>query len=258
MKTPHVRGLVGVVLGLATMPAAALENNVSLGTGALQNTAAGMGNVAVGGRALEFNLGGRHNTALGTSTLNFNTGDYNIALGYQAGFFMRRGNNNILIGNPGNTNANGMIVIGLPATHTATFIAGINGTTTGQPGVPVLVDANGQLGTVSSSRSVKEDIADMGDASALLMKLRPVTFRYKERPGWPLQYGLIAEEVAQVAPDLAARGPDGKVQTVYYQDLPPMLLNEFQKQQRVIAAQQRQLDALAAEVAELKARAGRD
>jgi hypothetical protein len=141
----------------------------------------------------------------------------------------------------------------MPATHKKTFIAGINGVTTGQPGVPVLVDANGQLGTVSSSAAVKEDIADMGEASALLMRLRPVTFRYKERPDWPLQYGLIAEEVAKVAPDLAARDPEGKVSTVYYQDLPPMLLNEFQKQERTIEAQQRRLDALERELAELKA-----
>ena len=98
----------------------------------------------------------------------------------------------------------------------------------------------------------------MGDASALLMKLRPVTFRYKSRPDWPVQYGLIAEEVAEVAPDLAARGPDGSVQTVYYQDLPPMLLNEYQKQQRVIEAQQARLDTLERELAELKASLGRN
>jgi len=75
------------------------------------------------------------------------------------------------------------------------------------------------------------------------MKLRPVTFHYRNRPGWPLQYGLIAEEVAEVAPDLAARDADGSIQTVYYQDLPPMLLNEYQKQQRVIEAQRARIDS---------------
>jgi hypothetical protein len=258
MKT---HAITAFAAALAATQALAIDNNIALGSGALQalqghNT--GLGNVAVGGRALQLDLGGSNNTALGTSALTFVQGDYNIALGYQAGFFMQRGSNNILIGNQGSSYGDGSIYIGMPATHKKTFIAGINGATTGQPGVPVVIDANGQLGTVSSSRAAKEDIADMGEASALLMKLRPVTFRYKERPDWPLQYGLIAEEVAQVAPDLAARGPDGRARTVYYQDLPPMLVNEYQKQQRVIEAQQARLDAVERELAELKARLGRN
>jgi len=258
MKTQMITAFAAA---LAATHALAIDNNIAVGSGALQalqaNTA-GLGNVGVGGRALQLNLGGSNNTALGTSALTFVQGDYNIALGYQAGFFMQRGNNNILIGNQGNSYGDGAIYIGMLATHKKAFIAGINGVTTGQPGVPVVIDANGQLGTVSSSRAAKEDIADMGGASDLLMKLRPVTFRYRDRPDWPLQYGLIAEEVAQVAPDLAARGPDGQARTVYYQDLPPMLLNEYQKQQRVIEAQQARLDALERELAQLKARIGRD
>ena len=253
------RALAALAAALAATCACAIDNNISVGAGALQamqGSTAGIGNVAVGGRALQLDLGGSNNTALGTSALTFVQGDYNIALGYQAGFFMQRGNNNILIGNQGASYGDGAIYIGMPATHKKTFIAGINGITTGQPGVPVVIDANGQLGTVSSSRAVKEDIADMGEASALLMRLRPVTFRYKGRPGWPLQYGLVAEEVAQVAPELAARGPDGTVQTVYYQDLPPMLVNEYQKQQRVIESQQARLDTLEREIAELRARLG--
>ncbi len=265
MKTPKkpllLRGsrfALGIAAALAAMHASAIDNNVAVGSGALQalqGSTAGLGNVGVGGRTLQFNLGGSNNTAIGAAALTFVQGDNNIALGHQAGFFMQRGNNNILIGSQGASYGDGSIYIGMPATHKKTFVAGINGVTTGQPGVPVLIDVNGQLGTVSSSRAVKEDIADMGEASALLMKLRPVTFRYRDRPDWPLQYGLVAEEVAQVAPDLAARGADGNVQTVYYQDLPPMLLNEFQKQQRTIEGQQRQLEALAAELAELKAQA---
>lgn len=250
------RAALGLAVALAAAHANAIDNNIALGSGALQalqQNTAGLGNVGVGGRALQFNLGGSNNTALGTSALTFVQGDNNIAVGHQAGFFMQRGNNNILIGSQGASYGDGSIYLGMPATHKRTFIAGINGVTTGQPGVAVLVDANGQLGTVSSSRSVKEDIADMGEASALLMKLRPVTFRYKERPAWPLQYGLVAEEVAEVAPGLAARAPDGSVQTVYYQFLAPMLVNEYQKQQRTIEAQQRELAALAHEVAELRA-----
>jgi hypothetical protein len=259
----RARAAVAFAAALATTLAAAADNklsdakdNIGIGNGALKKVTGGLGNIGIGGRVLEYNSGGSDNTAIGTSALPFVQGDYNIALGYQAGFFLQRGSNNILIGNIGNPYGSGGIYIGMPATHTKTFIAGINGITTGQPGVPVLVDANGQLGTVSSSRTVKEDIADMGDTSALLMKLRPVTFRYRERPAWPLQYGLVAEEVAQVAPGLAARSPDGSVQTVYYQFLAPMLLNEYQKQQRVIEAQQARLEAVERELARLEAKLG--
>ena len=263
MGSMHVLGLSAALLAvpaaLAATPVTTVHvdnahNNIAIGGGALQKNAAGLGDIAIGNRVLEYNTGGSYNTAVGTQALPFVQGDYNIALGYQAGFFLQRGSNNILIGNIGNAYGSGAIYIGMPATHTKTFIAGINGATTAQPSVPVVIDANGQLGTVNSSRALKEDIEDMGEASGLLMKLRPVTFRYKERPAWPRQYGLVAEEVAQVAPDLAARAPDGSVQTVYYQELAPMLVNEYQKQQRVIAAQQTRLEALEHELAELKAR----
>ena len=108
--------------------------------------------------------------------------------------------------------------------------------------IPVLIDTAGQLGTVSSSRRVKDDITDMGAASGGLMNLRPVTFHYKSDrnpSGRTLQYGLIAEEVAEVYPGLVAHSADGQIETVMYQFLPPMLLNEYQKQARTIDAQQR-------------------
>ena len=98
--------------------------------------------------------------------------------------------------------------------------------------VTVVVDGNGQLGTVSSSRRYKEDIADMGDASARLLALRPVTFRYRkpyDNGEKPVQYGLIAEEVAEVFPELAVLNAEGRPETVKYQDLAPLLLNEVQK-----------------------------
>ncbi len=133
--------------------------------------------------------------------------------------------------------------------------------------IAVVVDSAGQLGTVSSSRRVKDDIADMGEASSTLMKLRPVTFHYKsdKNPkGRTLQYGLVAEEVAKVAPGLVAHSADGKVETVYYQFLAPMLLNEYQKQQRTIQAQAAELakqtaklEKQAMEIAELRQQAAR-
>ena len=113
----------------------------------------------------------------------------------------------------------------------------------------VVVDSNGQLGTISSSRRFKEDIQDMGDASSGLMRLRPVTFHYKQPyqdGSKPIDYGLIAEEVAEVYPDLAVKGADGQIETVQYQKLVPMLLNELQKQAEQNRALEERLAALEA------------
>ena len=127
-------------------------------------------------------------------------------------------------------------------------MAGIRGVTTvNADAVPVLIDSSGQLGTASSSRRYKFDIADIGDATDGLMRLRPVTFRYLAHgDNAPLQYGLIAEEVDEVYPELVARNNDGQVETVMYQFLSPMLLNEVQKQHRQIEEQQKTIDALKA------------
>jgi hypothetical protein len=106
--------------------------------------------------------------------------------------------------------------------------------------VPVIVDGFNQLGTISSSRRYKEDISDMSEASADLMRLHPVTFRYKKPyadGSKPLDYGLIAEEVAQIYPDLVVRDKDGKIETVQYQKLTPMLLNEVQKEHEQVERQ---------------------
>ena len=134
----------------------------------------------------------------------------------------------------------------MPETHTSTFIAGIRGVTTGvADAIPVMVDSAGQLGTVSSSRRFKFDIADMGGASNGLMRLRPVTFRYKQATAdgtHPIEYGLIAEEVAEVNRDLVVYEEDGQALTVKYHLLPTMLLNEVQRQQRTIDGQQRTID----------------
>jgi hypothetical protein len=111
----------------------------------------------------------------------------------------------------------------------------------------VVIDSNGQLGTVSSSRRFKEDIQDMGDASSGLLRLRPVTFRYTRAfdDGLkPVQYGLIAEEVAEVYPDLVAHSADGQIETVKYQVLDSMLLNEVQKQAEQIRELKERLAAL--------------
>lgn len=124
----------------------------------------------------------------------------------------------------------------------------MRGVTTGSNNaVPVVIDSNGQLGTVSSSQRFKEDIQDMGDLSRSLLHLRPVTFRYK-RPfddgSKPIQYGLIAEEVAEVFPDLVARSADGRIETVKYQMLDALLLKEVQRQEAEIRALKERLNQL--------------
>ena len=232
-------------------------NNTAVGFNALTNITGGLDNVAMGLNALANNSSANSNTGLGVSAL-FNTttgganvavgtfalenlisGTNNIAIGYAAGQSIgSSGSSNILIGHNGTAESN---TIRIGVVQTRAFIAGIRGVSTGVGNaIPVVIDSSGQLGTVSSSQRVKDDIADMGEASNTLMKLRPVTFHYKsdKNPkGRSLQYGLIAEEVEKVAPGLVARNNKGEIETVYYQHLTPMLLNEYQKQQRVIEAQ---------------------
>ncbi|APV50526.1 hypothetical protein BWI17_12995 [Betaproteobacteria bacterium GR16-43] len=243
-------------------------SNVAVGSRALKENTLGGGNTAVGTQASGNNKGGDSNTAVGAGALGFNaTGSGNIALGMGAGANIT-GSSNIAIGNIGNTVESGTIRIGDSSDHSRAFIAGIRGKTTGSANaIPVMIDANGQLGTVSSSARFKDDIADMDSATDALMQLRPVTFHYKEDQdpaGRTLQYGLIAEEVAQVYPGLVAHSADGQVETVMVQFLPPMLLNEFQKQQRTIASQSERLasqaarlEALEGELAEFRRMLGR-
>jgi len=149
---------------------------------------------------------------------------------------------------------------------TAAYIAGIYGFTS-SGGVPVYIDSNGQLGTQTSSLRFKEQVRDMGDSTSALMKLRPVTFLYK--PGYSngertLQYGLIAEEVAKVYPELVAYDNDGQPYSVRYQYLSTMLLNEAQKQYRraeaqaeVIQTQEQKIDSQQRQIEEMQQRLSR-
>ena len=187
--------------------------------------------MAIGRGALEFNVSGNQNVAVGRGALRGSGGNGNIGIGYLAGN-VGNTSNNIFIGNQG-SNGSGKIILGTNLTHTTFFAAGIRGVTTGvADAIPVMIDSSGQLGTVSSSRRFKDDIRDMGTASIGLMKLRPVTYRYKQvytNGERPLQYGLIAEEVAEVYPDLVVTTPDGTIETVQYQKVDAMLLNEVQR-----------------------------
>ncbi len=213
-------------------------NNTANGASALLANTTGIDNTADGTAALTSNTTGIANTASGVSALNFNTaGNHNVALGYEAGLNISTGSYNIDIGNvavptDGVAASSGVIRIGTPGLQTTTFIAGISGVTAAG-GVEVFVNGNGQLGTMNSSRRFKEQITDMGDGSSKLFQLRPVNFFYKREyddGSHLLQYGLIAEEVAEVYPEMVAYGSDGQILTVKYQMLAPMLLNEVQKQ----------------------------
>lgn len=229
------------------------SNNTAIGVIALFSNTAGSQNIAVGIGASQYSSTGSYNTALGMESLRINDiGSNNIGIGYQGGYNVT-GNNNVDIANEGTSSDNGIVRIGTSGTQTSLFAAGIRGVTTGlSNAVPVMIDSNGQLGTVSSSRRFKEDIQEMGDTSLGLLSLRPVTFRYKKAfadGSKPTQYGLIAEEVAEVYPDLVARSADGQIETVKYQVLDSMLLNEVQRQQREIQALQERLAKMEAALA---------
>jgi hypothetical protein len=189
--------------------------------------------------SLASNRTGIGNTGIGLRTLiGLTGGSNNAALGIDAGVNATTGNYNIFIANQGTATDTNLIRIG-DSNHTATFIAGIRSVITGNAdALPVVIDSQGQMGTVSSSRRVKSDIRDMRDTTETIMNLHPVEFRYTAHgPDAPVQFGLIAEEVAEVAPELAARKPNGEIETVYYDKVNAMLLKQVQTQQRTIDAQ---------------------
>jgi hypothetical protein len=174
--------------------------------------------------------------------VNATTGDFNIALGVFAGQNIL-GNNNIDIGNGGLAADSNTIRIG-NVSHASTFVAGIFNVTTGGAAVPVLIDANGQLGTMSSSRRFKKEIQPMDKASEAVLGLKPVTFRYKSDASGIPQFGLIAEEVAEINPDLVVRDENGNIYTVRYDAVNAMLLNEFLKEHRKVEKLEAALDAV--------------
>ena len=250
------------------------DYNTASGYGALSSNN-GNSNTASGYQALYGNTSGTQNTATGVHALATNsTGSNNIAEGYHAGFNLTTGSSNIDIGSPGVKADSGVIrigtITGTTSTQSAAYIAGIYGVKTTTAGTAVFIDSSGQLGTVSSSIRYKEDVQPIADASERLLQLRPVKFRYRKADASgekPIQYGLIAEEVAEVYPELVVRdATTGRIDGVRYDELAPMLLNEVQQQQRKmtvqttinaeqserIAAQDEHIAAQGAEIRELK------
>jgi hypothetical protein len=205
------------------------DSNTATGYQALTNNTGGGGNTATGRGALINNITGSLNTADGYNALFNNTiGSGNIALGVDAGSNIT-GAGNIDIGNSGTALDGGTIRIGVQGNQVATYIAGIYNEGVGGNALTVLVDSDGKLGINFSSRRFKRDIQPMDDASEAILALRPVTFHYKsDKTGMP-QFGLIAEEVAEVNPDLVVRDKNGEIYTVRYDAVNAMLLNEFLK-----------------------------
>ncbi len=239
--------------------------NAAFGTQALLNTNTGGSNSAFGASALSSNTKGFRNVAVGNSTLLANTiGKSNTAVGWKAGE-RTTGNDNVLIAHRGVASESQTMRIGTKGTPgevssgvTRTFIAGVRGVTTGSAGAAVLVDVNGQLGTISSSLRFKQDVHDIPDLDDRLSKLRPVEFRYKQADAageHPVQYGLIAEEVAEVFPELVIPDENGQPETVAYHQLPALLLSELQKERvraRIQSGRIAELERQVQEIASLK------
>ena len=231
--------------------------NTATGVLALLSNTTGNNNTTAGYQALLNNTTGNNNTAAGLNALASNTtGSNNIALGDSAGINLTTGSKNIAIGNAGVAAESNTIRIGVQGTQTKAFMAGISGTPLG-PGVAVGVNVNGQLGVQPSSVRYKEAIRPMDKVSEAILGLKPVTFRYKKEldPKETPQFGLVAEEVAKVNPDLVVADDQGKPFTVRYDEVNAMLLNEFLKEHRKVeqltkdfesklAEQQKQIAAL--------------
>ena len=217
-------------------------HNTAAGFEALMFNTTGNHNTADGDIALLHNTTGSFNTASGAHTLNHNTtGSSNTALGFQAGFNIT-GSGNVCIGQN---------VIGLAGESNVTRIRNI-GSTAQANGIFVTVGAGGKLGFQMSSRRYKEDIKPMDKASEALFALKPVSFRYKQEidPARSPDFGLIAEDVATVNPDLVARDEEGKIVTVRYQAVNTMLLNEFLKEHRKVEEQEAAITQLESTVAQ--------
>jgi hypothetical protein len=224
------------------------------GTALLQDS---LDNAGFGYRALYANTSGSQNTAVGSQALAFNTtGNNNIAIGMGAGGAIVTGTRNIMIGALGMDTDNFTTRLGDQGVQTSAYFGGIYGSPSGQIGATVYVDLNGKLFTAGSSRRFKQDILPMDHASDVLLQLHPVTFRYKAEFGSPeiAQFGLVAEEVNEVCPDLVAHDANGEIYTVRYDAVNAMLLNEFLKEHQRVEDQERRLAEQKKEIGTLAAR----
>jgi trimeric autotransporter adhesin len=212
--------------------------NTATGYQALLSNQGGLYNTAVGSLALLGNISAAQNTAVGRRALQNSTGYNNTALGYQAGVNLTTGSGNVYIG----------VVPGVAGESNSCYIASIFDQTSAS-GIPVLINSDNKLGTTTSSARFKEEIKPMNQASEALFALKPVTFRYKDiHPARIQQFGLVAEEVEKVNPDLVVRDKEGTAYSVRYDQVNAMLLNEFLKEHRKVEEQQATITELKATV----------
>jgi hypothetical protein len=237
----NVTGVENTAVGSSALPDSIASDNTAVGLFALLNNVDGGSNTAVGAAALRDNVSGFDNQAFGRGALRFSTGSDNIAIGREAGANMTTADNVISIGSPGDGSAF--------ATSDRCFIGNIRGVAVGNAdGINVIVDSDGQLGTINSSRRFKKDIKPMDQTSEAILALKPVMFHYKNQDTKKAentpQFGLIAEDVAEVNPDLVVRDADGKPFTVRYDAVNAMLLNEFLKEHKKVEEQQTNITQL--------------
>jgi len=252
------------------------QENTAIGGDALSANTSGVVNTATGNRALVSNTDGTSNTATGVDALHDttsgggntatgyqallsnDTGDYNTANGLFALGSLSTGSNNTAVGRSAGTSvttADNVICIGAQVSganvSNSCYIGQIFGVTS-SGGIAVFINSDGKLGTTTSSRRFKEEIKPMGKSSEAVLALNPVTFRYKKEldsNGIP-QFGLVAEDVEKVNPDLVVRDAQGKAYTVRYEAVNAMLLNEFLKEHRKIEEQNGKLESQARKIQE--------
>jgi len=274
-------GNLNTGVGTAALLFDTADANTATGAGALLNNSTGSGNTANGAVALLSNTTGEENTAVGFEAMknaagggvNFNTavgiqalmsttananaavgdlalendtsGDFNTAIGAASGLNQTTGSGNVYIGQG---------IEGVAGEDNHTYIKNINVTSVNGSGTDfVTVNlGTGLLGHVSSSRRYKEEIKPMDKSSETLYRLKPVTYRFKKEidPSQSLEYGLVAEDVAQVDPNLAIRNGKGQIESVQYMSINAMLLNEFLKEHKKVEAQQASIAELKSTVAQ--------
>ncbi len=241
----NLHGTLNTAVGIAALQNNVANNNTATGAGALNQNTSGAANTAVGLNALQHNVIGGGNVAVGNQALVDSTAGFNTAVGNNAGMAVTTAHNVIAIGSPG------------ADVSDSCFIGNIFGVTTVGIPLPALVDPAGQLGTLGSSERFKKDIKPIDKLSEGILALKPVTFHYKKDKANNPQFGLIAEEVAKVNPDLIVRDKNGEIYTVRYDAVNAMLLNEFLKEHKkvqdlegTVAQQQKGMEVLTAQLKE--------
>jgi trimeric autotransporter adhesin len=265
-NTTGVKNTADGVLALSSNTTG--NSNTATGVGALFDNSEGFNNTAIGYNALLRNTTAGDNAAVGTTSLfNNSTGEFNVAVGSQALYNNVSGGSNTAVGDSAgfNITGSGNVCIGagmngFAGENNITRIRNVYGSAATERAVYVTSD--NRIGTLVSSRRYKDDIRPMEESSKTIHSLRPVRFRYKKEvdPTRSLCFGLIAEDVAKASPELVTLDREGRPQTVRYEAINAMLLNEFlkehrkvesqesriQQQEATIACQQKQIDALSA------------